>query len=123
MRSAHCRCRPISARQCPGAAATARGCSRRERRTDAGRRLPPDGEARSHRSSFVGLGCWTSLYPPLLVGALSSQRSGRKGTAIHSERSSQKREDESIGRRYCSESHANVTERSTSNRSKHLTQR
>ena len=57
-------CRSISARRRPGAAAIARGCSRRERRTNAGRRPPRDGEAGSRRSSFVGWGCWTSFLPP-----------------------------------------------------------
>src|SRR5262245_46163268 len=64
MRSAHCMCRSISARQSPGAAATIRGCNRRGRRTGAGGRPFRDGEAESRRSSFVGWGRWTSFLPP-----------------------------------------------------------
>ena len=50
--------------QCPGVAARARGCSRRGRRTGAGRRPPRDGEAGNRRPSFVGWGCWTWFLPP-----------------------------------------------------------
>src|SRR5262249_14692956 len=64
-------CRPMSVRRYPGAAATARGCSRRELRTDVGRRPPRGGEAGNHRSSFVELRRWTLCF--LLSSLLTGQ--------------------------------------------------